>query len=141
MASLLEIAEKSGEFTTLLKAINVAELEGILNGEGSLTILAPTDDAFDRLPTATRESLFDNIPKLKRILLYHVISGDVRAEDLAEIDEAPTVEGSIVAIHQEAGKTHVNDALVTAVDTIADNGVIHKIDTVLMPAIIEHEYD
>jgi uncharacterized surface protein with fasciclin (FAS1) repeats len=141
MANLLETVTKSGDFTVLLKAIKAAELEDTLNGEGSLTIVAPTDEAFAKLTPASRDALFENIPKLKRVVLYHVFLGDVRAEDLAEIDEAPTVEGSIVAIHRSTGSIQINDARVTHSDLIADNGVIHKIDTVLMPAILEHEYD
>lgn len=141
MANLLETATKSGNFTILLKAIKATELEDTLNSEGSFTIVAPTDDAFAKLPQASSDALFENIPKLKRILLYHVVMGNVQAEDLAEIDEAPTMEGSIIAIKRSAGKIHINDALVTQTDIIADNGVIHTIDTVLMPAILEHEYD
>jgi uncharacterized surface protein with fasciclin (FAS1) repeats len=141
MANLLETVSKSDDFTVLLKAIKAAELEDTLNGEGSMTIVAPTDDAFAKLTAESRDALFENIPKLKRVVLYHVFLGDVRAEDLAEIDEAPTVEGSIVAIKRSAGETHINDARVTQTDLIVDNGVIHKIDTVLMPAILEHEYD
>jgi uncharacterized surface protein with fasciclin (FAS1) repeats len=141
MANLLETASQSGDFTVLLKAINTAGLEDTLDSEGSFTIVAPTDDAFARLPQGSIDELLQNIPKLKRVLLYHVVMGDVRSDDLAEIDEAPTVEGSIVAIHRSAGEIRINDALVTQSDIIADNGVIHKIDTVLMPAILEHEYD
>lgn len=141
MANLLETVSKSGDFTVLLKAIKAAELEDTLNSEGSMTIVAPTDAAFAKLTVESRDALFENIPKLKRVVLYHVFMGDVRAEDLAEIDEAPTVEGSIVAIHRSKGAIQVNDAQVTQTDLIADNGVVHKIDTVLMPAILEHEYD
>jgi uncharacterized surface protein with fasciclin (FAS1) repeats len=141
MANLLEIIAQSGDFTVLSKAIKAAELEDTLNSEGSLTIVAPTDEAFAKLTPESRDALFNNISKLKRIVLYHVISGDVRAEDFAEIAEAPTVEGSIVAIHRSAGETQINDARVTQTDLIADNGVLHKIDTVLMPGILEHEYD
>jgi uncharacterized surface protein with fasciclin (FAS1) repeats len=141
MANLLETVSNSGDFTVLLKAIKAAELEDTLNSEGSMTIVAPTDAAFAKLTPASRDALFENIPKLKRVVLYHVFLGDVRAEDLAEIDEAPTVEGSIVAIHRSTGAIQINDARVTQTDLIADNGVIHKIDTVLMPAIREHEYD
>jgi uncharacterized surface protein with fasciclin (FAS1) repeats len=125
----------------LLKAIQATELEDTLNSEGSLTIVAPTDEAFAKLTPESRDELFANLPKLKRVVLYHVILGDVRAEDLAEINEAPTMEGSIVAILRSAGETKINDARIIQSDLIADNGVIHKIDTVLMPAILEHEYD
>jgi uncharacterized surface protein with fasciclin (FAS1) repeats len=141
MANILETASKSGDFTVLLEAIKATELEETLNSEGSFTVLAPTDDAFAKLPQADRDALFDNLPKLKRIVLYHAVMGDVRSDDLAEIDEAPTVEGSVLAIKRGEGKVHINNALVTQMDILADNGVIHKIDTVLMPAILAHEYD
>ncbi|AFY92503.1 fasciclin domain-containing protein [Chamaesiphon minutus] len=141
MANILETASQSGDFTVLLKAIKATELEDTLNSEGSFTVLAPTDDAFAKLPQAERDALFDNLPKLKRIVLYHAVMGNVQSDDLAEINEAPTVEGSVLAIKRGEGKIHINDALVTQMDILADNGVIHKIDTVLMPAILEHEYD
>ncbi|PSB52405.1 fasciclin domain-containing protein [Chamaesiphon polymorphus] len=141
MANILETASQSGDFTVLLKAIKATELEDTLNSEGSFTVLAPTDDAFAKLPQAERDALFDNLPKLKRIVLYHAVMGNVQSDDLAEIDEAPTVEGSVLAIKRGEGKVRINDALVTQMDILADNGVIHKIDTVLMPAILEHEYD
>jgi uncharacterized surface protein with fasciclin (FAS1) repeats len=141
MANLLETASTAGEFSTLLQAIDLAELAPTLNAEGSYTLLAPTDAAFAKLPAADRDALLENIPKLKRVLLYHVIPGDVRAEDLIEIDEAPTAEGSIVAIQHSPDRIRVNDAIVTSIDTIADNGVIHAIDTVLMPGILEGEYN
>jgi uncharacterized surface protein with fasciclin (FAS1) repeats len=141
MANILETATESGDLTTLLKAIKATELEDTLNSEGSFTIVAPTDAAFAKLPPADVDALFANLPKLKRIVLYHAVMGDVRSDDLAEIDEAPTVEGSVIAIKRAGGKIHINDALVTQMDILADNGVIHKIDTVLMPAILAHEYD
>jgi uncharacterized surface protein with fasciclin (FAS1) repeats len=141
MANILETAAKSGDFTSLLKAIKATDLEETLNSEGSFTIVAPTDDAFAKLPPADLDALFANISKLKRIVLYHAVLGNVQSDDLAEIDEAPTVEGSVIAIKRAAGKIHINDALVTEMDILADNGVIHKIDTVLMPAILAHEYE
>jgi uncharacterized surface protein with fasciclin (FAS1) repeats len=141
MANILETATRSGDFTALLKAIKATELEDTLNSEGSFTIVAPTDEAFAKLPPADVDALFANLPKLKRIVLYHAMLGDVRSDDLAEIDEAPTVEGSVIVIKRADGKIHINDALVTQMDILADNGVIHKIDTVLMPAILAHEYD
>jgi uncharacterized surface protein with fasciclin (FAS1) repeats len=141
MANLIETASKSGDFKLLLTAIKATELEDTLNSEGSFTVFAPTDEAFGKLTQAARDALLENIPKLKRIVLYHVVMGNVQSDDLAEIDEAPTMEGSIIAIKRSGGKVHVNDALVTHADIIVDNGVIHQIDTVLMPAILEHEYD
>jgi uncharacterized surface protein with fasciclin (FAS1) repeats len=141
MSNLLEMASQSGDLTLLLKAIHLAELTDTLNSEGSFTILAPTDNVFGQWPQEEIDSLFENIPKLKRVLLYHVLFGDVRSDDLAEIDEAPTVEGSIVAIEHSEGKIFVNDAQVTELDLLASNGVIHKISAVLVPTIASHEYD
>lgn len=141
MSNLLEKASESNDLTLLLKGIQLAELTDTLNSEGSFTILAPTDSVFRQLPPEELDSLFENIPKLKRVLLYHVLFGDVRSDDLMEIDEAPTVEGSIIAIDHLDGKIHVNEAQVTELDLLADNGVIHKIDAILIPAIASHEYD
>jgi uncharacterized surface protein with fasciclin (FAS1) repeats len=141
MSNLLEIASKSSDLTLLSKGIQLAELTGTLNSEGSFTILAPTDDAFRQLPPEELDALFENVPKLKRILLYHVLFGDVRSDDLIEIEEAPTMEGSIIAVDHLDGKVHVNDAQVTELDLLASNGVIHKIDAVLIPMIASHEYD
>jgi uncharacterized surface protein with fasciclin (FAS1) repeats len=141
MSNLLEKASQSGDLTLLLKAIHLAELTDTLNSEGSFTILAPTDTAFGQWPQEEIDSLFENIPKLKRVLLYHVLFGDVRSDDLAEIEEAPTMEGSIVAIDHSEEKIHVNDAQVTELDLLASNGVIHKISAVLVPTIASHEYD
>ena len=140
MANLLETLSNSGNFGTLLKAIKAADLEEILNSEGPFTILAPTDAAFSKADEGV-EALLNNLPKLKRILLYHVLSGDVRSDDLMQIDEAPTVEGSVIAVEQEGQTVRVNEASVTEVDLLADNGTVHTIDALLAPAIIEHEYD
>jgi uncharacterized surface protein with fasciclin (FAS1) repeats len=101
-------------------------------------VFAPTDEAFAKLPEGTLDSLLQDIPKFKRILTYHVAFGDVRAEDLIEIEEAETVEGSIVAIDSSDG-IKVNDAKVTKSDILADNGVIHIIDTVLIPSLVAAE--
>jgi uncharacterized surface protein with fasciclin (FAS1) repeats len=141
MYDLLEIMSQFGDLSMLLKAIHTAKLDDILKGEGSFTLLAPTDDVFAEWPPESLDELLENIPKLKRILLYHVLFGDVRSDDLAEITEAPTVEGSIVAIEHSDGKILVNDAQVTELDLLASNGVIHKINTVLIPTIASHEYD
>jgi uncharacterized surface protein with fasciclin (FAS1) repeats len=141
MANLLETLSNAGEFTILLKAIHVAGLEEILNSEGSFSLFAPTDEIFAQWPQEELDLLLQNIPKLKRVLLYHVVFGDVRSDDLTQIDEAPSVEGSILDIYHSEEQIRVNDALVTELDLIADNGVIHKISAVLMPAIIAHEYD
>ena len=137
MANLLETAQQAG-FKTLLQAIEVAELTEILKSPGPYTVFAPTDEAFAKLPEGTLESLLQDIPKLKRIVAYHVASGDVRAEDLMEIQEAETIEGSILAIDSSNG-IKVNDASVVKSDVLTDNGVIHIIDAVLIPALVAAE--
>ncbi|MBW4670851.1 MAG: fasciclin domain-containing protein [Cyanomargarita calcarea GSE-NOS-MK-12-04C] len=136
MSDLVETAVNAGNFKTLLKAVEAAELLNVLKSPGPYTIFAPTDDAFAKLPEGTLDSLLQDIPKLKQILTYHVAFGDVRSDDLAQIHEAPTFEGSILAIASDNGKVQVNNANVLKTDILTDNGVIHVIDSVLMPAIL-----
>jgi len=136
MTNLVETAANAGTFQTLLAAVEAAGLKDLLTGEGAFTVLAPTDDAFAKLPKGALDELLQDVPKLKRVLLYHVLSGDVRSDDLAQIDEAPTEEGSIVAIDHAGSQVKINDATVLKTDILADNGVIHGIDAVLMPAIL-----
>ena len=138
MADLVETTEQAG-FKTLARVIAAAELAEILKTPGPYTVFAPTDEAFGKLPSGTLEALLEDIPKLKRIVSYHVTFGDVRAEDLMEIAEAETVEGSIVAIESSDGTIKVNDAQVLQSDILTDNGVIHVIDTVLIPALVASE--
>ncbi len=142
MSNLLETAIKAGNFSTLIKAVKATQLdEDILNTNtpGSYTVFAPTDDAFAQLSEGTLESLLQDIPKLKRIVAYHVVFGDVRSDDLAQIAEAPTVEGSVLAIESADGKIKVNDANVLKTDILTDNGVIHVIDAVLIPVMVAAE--
>ena len=138
MADIVETAVNAGTFNTLVKAVEAAELVDILKSPGPYTVFAPTDEAFAALPEGTLDSLLQDIPKLKRILTYHVAFGDVRAEDLMQIDEAETVEGSIVAIDSSDG-IKVNDANVVKSDILTDNGVIHVIDAVLIPSLVAAE--
>ncbi|MHC5725893.1 MAG: fasciclin domain-containing protein [Nostoc sp.] len=136
MADLLETAVNAGNFTTLVKAAKAANLIEILKSPGSFTLFAPTDEAFAKLPEGTLESLLQDIPNLRKIVAYHIASGDVRSDDLVQINEAETIEGSIVAIESANGKFKVNNANVLKTDILTDNGVIHVIDAVLMPAIV-----
>lgn len=137
MANLVETAVQAGNFNTLLKAVKATKLdEEILNTPGSYTVFAPTDEAFAKLPEGTLDALLQDIPKLKKIVAYHVSFGDVRSDDLAQIEEAETVEGSVLAIESADGKIKVNGANVLKMDILTDNGVIHVIDQVLMPAIV-----
>lgn len=138
MADIVETAVNAGTFNTLVKAAEAAEVVELLKSPGPYTVFAPTDEAFASLPEGTLDSLLQDIPKLKRIVLYHVAFGDVRAEDLMQINEAETVEGSIVAVESSDG-IKVNDANVMKTDILTDNGVIHVIDAVLIPALVAAE--
>ncbi len=135
MANLLDTATQIGNLQQFLQAIKQAGLEATLQRSESLTLFAPTDTAFAHLPSGTLETWLDNPQKLQKIISYHLVSGDVRSDDIGEIDEAPTLEGSVLAIdHQEV--TKVNEARIVQTDILADNGVIHSIDRVLMPAMV-----
>ncbi|MEH2199482.1 fasciclin [Nostoc sp. 'Peltigera membranacea cyanobiont' 213] len=133
MANIIDTATNNGSFKTLIAAIQAAGLEGTLNGNGPFTVFAPTDEAFNKLPAGTVDALLKDIPKLKKILTYHVVSGKVLAADVAKLKTAKTVEGSDVKIDASNG-VKINDAKVATADVAADNGVIHVIDTVLIPA-------
>ncbi|WP_375473323.1 fasciclin domain-containing protein [uncultured Nostoc sp.] len=133
MANIIDTATNNGSFTTLVAAIQAAGLVDTLKGAGPFTVFAPTDEAFNKLPAGTVDALLQDIPKLKKILTYHVVSGKVLAADVAKLKTATTVEGSDVKIDASNG-VKINDATVATADVAADNGVIHVIDTVLIPA-------
>jgi uncharacterized surface protein with fasciclin (FAS1) repeats len=130
-ATIFQTAEQAG-FTTLVAAVKAAGLDGVLNGKGPFTVFAPTDEAFAKLPAGTVESLLADPATLKSILLYHVVSGEVMAADVVKLSEAATVNGQKVAIDATKG-VRVNGANVVKADIRASNGVIHVIDTVLLP--------
>lgn len=136
MADIVETAVKTGKFNKLVQAAEAAQILDTLKSPGIFTLFAPTDEAFAKLPKGTLETLLKDIPSLKKIVTYHVAFGDVRSDDLVQIEEAETVEGSVLAIEFMDGKFKVNDAAVLQTDIIADNGVIHVIDTVLMPSMV-----
>ena len=132
MADIVDTAINAGSFETLVAAVKAADLVDTLKGKGPFTLFAPNDDAFAKLPKGTVDKLLDDVPKLKKILTYHVVSGKVMAADVSKMKSAKTVEGSEVKIDASKG-VKVNDATVSKADVKADNGVIHIIDTVLMP--------
>ncbi|MFB2892489.1 fasciclin domain-containing protein [Aerosakkonemataceae cyanobacterium BLCC-F50] len=138
MADLVETATQAESFKTLLTLVEAAGLVDVLKNPEIKTVFAPTDEAFAKIPATTVTSLTENTEKLKRILLYHVVAGDVRSDDLIQINEAPTFEGSVLAIDSSDG-VKVNDAKVLQQDILADNGVIHVIDTVLIPGLVAVE--
>jgi transforming growth factor-beta-induced protein len=130
---IVETAVADGRFTTLAAALGAADLVETLQGEGPFTVFAPTDDAFAALPEGTVEALLADIPALTDILLYHVVSGKVMAEDVVTLNSAETVLGQDVSIRVENGNVFINNAQVIITDIEPSNGVIHVIDTVLLP--------
>ena len=134
--NIVQTAKAAGQFNTLLAAVDAAGLTGVLSGQGQgpLTVFAPTDAAFAKLGDATIQALLANPEKLAAILKYHVVAGEVLAADVVNLSSAPTLNGQSVTISAAGGGVKVNDANVVATDIKARNGVIHVIDTVLIPA-------
>ncbi len=130
---ITEIAIADGRFTTLVAALGAADLVGTLQGDGPFTVFAPTDDAFAALPAGTVDALLADIPTLTDILLYHVVSGEVFSSDVVSLSSADTVQGQPVLINVEDGKVMINGAEVIITDIRATNGVIHVIDSVILP--------
>jgi len=137
--TIVDIAVADGRFETLVAALQAADLAETLAGDGPFTVFAPTDEAFGQLPEGTVESLLEDIPALTDILLYHVVSGEVLAEQVVALEEAETLLGENVSIRVEDGNVYINDAMVVITDVMASNGVIHVIDSVLLPPSEEAE--
>lgn len=133
--TIVETAVAAGNFKTLVAAVQAAELVDTLNGKGPFTVFAPTDEAFAKLPKGTLEMLLkpENKAKLAAILTYHVVPGSVKAADVVKLKHAATVQGQRVDIKVNAGKVMVDGANVVATDVACSNGVIHVIDTVILP--------
>ena len=132
---IVDIAVADGRFTTLAAALEAAGLVETLKGKGPFTVFAPTDDAFAKLPAGTIDELLkpESLEALKNILLFHVVEGRVRADAVVNLKSATTVLGQDLIIKVEDGKVYINDAQVIITDIEALNGVIHVIDTVLLP--------
>ena len=132
---IVDTAVAAGSFKTLVAAIQAAGLAETLKGKGPFTVFAPSDDAFNKLPAGTVETLLkpENKEKLKSILLYHVVAGDVTAAKVMKMSSSKTLEGEDLKVTVHAGTVMVNDAKVIKADLMASNGVIHVIDTVLIP--------
>jgi len=131
---IVAVAMSAGSFNTLLAAAQAAGLVDTLKSDGPFTVFAPTDEAFAKLPAGTVEALLADPDKLKTILLYHVVSGEVTADQVIKLTQATTVEGSDVTIKVKGGSVMVDNATVLKTDVMASNGVIHVIDTVMIPA-------
>ena len=132
---IVDTAVSAGSFNTLVAAVQAADLVDTLKGEGPFTVFAPTDDAFAKLPAGTLEDLLkpENKDKLKAILTYHVVSGKYMAKDVTTMKEAKTVNGQSFMIAMDAGNVMVDNAKVVQTDIECTNGVIHVIDTVILP--------
>jgi uncharacterized surface protein with fasciclin (FAS1) repeats len=134
--NIVQTAIANGSFETLVAAVTAAELVDTLNGAGPFTVFAPVDAAFAGLPEGTVASLIlpENKEKLQSILTYHVVAGKVLSSDLSDGMKATTVNGASITIRLEDGKVFVNDAEVVIADVLTDNGVVHAINKVLIPA-------
>ena len=132
---IVDTAVATGSFTTLAKALTAADLVGTLKGPGSFTVFAPTDEAFAALPAGTLEKLLkpENTAMLRRVLTYHVVPGKVMAADVVKISSAKAVSGDTLSIKPNGGAVMVDKARVAKTDIAASNGVIHVIDTVVLP--------
>ena len=131
----MDTAVAAGSFKTLAKALAAADLVQTLKGPGPFTVFAPTDEAFAKLPAGTIEMLLkpENKAKLQRILTYHVVAGKVMASEVVKMRSAKAVSGDTIAIAMRDGGVMVDNAHVVKTDIAASNGVIHVIDTVILP--------
>ncbi len=132
---IVDTAVAAGNFKTLAAALKAAGLIDTLKGPGPFTVFAPTDEAFAKLPAGTVDDLLkpENHDKLVAVLTYHVVAGKVMAKDVVKLHEAKTVNGKDVKIMAEGGKVMVDNANVVSTDIACSNGVIHVIDSVLLP--------
>jgi uncharacterized surface protein with fasciclin (FAS1) repeats len=130
---IVDTAVGAGSFSTLVTAVKAAGLVDTLKGEGPFTVFAPTDEAFAKLPEGTVEALLKDKEKLAAILTYHVVPGKVMAKDVVGLSSAKTANGQVLSIKSENGEVMVDNAKVVKVDIPCSNGVIHVIDTVVIP--------
>ena len=131
MADIVDIAVNTEGFSTLVAAVQAADLVETLKTPGPFTVFAPNDTAFAKLPPGTIQTLVQNPPQLARILKYHVVSGKLTKADLAKVDSIDSVEGSVIPIDC-SDNFEVKNATVIAADIEADNGIIHVIDNVIL---------
>jgi len=131
-ADIVDTAIAADGFDTLVAAVQAADLVDTLKGDGPFTVFAPTDEAFAKIPADQLQALLADKDALTRVLTYHVVPGKVMAADVTGLEEATSVEGSAIAIDTSEG-VKVNNATVVATDIEASNGVIHVIDTVILP--------
>lgn len=130
--TIVDVAQGAGTFSTLVAALQATDLDAVLSGEGPFTVFAPTDEAFAALPEGALDSLLKNPEQLANILTLHVVSGKTLAKDVVALTGVDTVQGERLAVNTENGVS-VGGANVIATDIAASNGVIHVIDTVILP--------
>jgi uncharacterized surface protein with fasciclin (FAS1) repeats len=130
---IVDTAVSAGTFKTLTKALTEAGLVDTLKGKGPFTVFAPTDEAFAKLPKGTVEALLKDTQKLVAVLTYHVVAGKVMAADAAKLTSAKTVNGQSLTLKASGGSVKIDGATVIKADLAASNGVIHVIDSVLLP--------
>jgi uncharacterized surface protein with fasciclin (FAS1) repeats len=132
---IVDTAVAAAQFKTLAKALDAAGLVDTLKGAGPFTVFAPTDEAFAKLPAGTIDSLLrpENKAQLTAILTYHVVPGAVAAAEVVQLKQSKTVNGQMLRINAEGSNVKINDANVIKPDIAASNGVIHVVDTVIMP--------
>ncbi|MEN3184273.1 MAG: fasciclin domain-containing protein [Atribacterota bacterium] len=131
---IVEVAKTATNFTTLLKALEAAGLVDALKGEGPFTVFAPIDEAFAKIPEEELQAILEDKEKLQSILTYHVVPGKVLARDVKDGLQLTTLQGSPIVFYVKGDTVSVNEAKIIATDIEASNGVIHVIDTVLVPA-------
>jgi uncharacterized surface protein with fasciclin (FAS1) repeats len=130
---IVDVAVAAGSFKTLVAAVQAAGLVEVLKRPGPLTVLAPTDDAFAKIPKADLDALMKDKAKLAAVLQYHVLTGNVSAADLKMMKDFGTAQGQRIQISSAGGSLKINNATVVKPDISASNGVIHVLDTVLLP--------
>ena len=130
---IVDIAVGNSDFSTLVTALKAADLVDALKGEGPFTVFAPTNEAFAKLPKGALDNLLKDKEALKQVLLYHVVSGKVTSADVVKVDKANTLSGKDVKVTVSDSGVMINSSKETVVDIMATNGVIHVIDTVLLP--------
>ena len=131
-ADIVDTAKSAGSFNTLVTAVQAAGLVDTLKGPGPFTVFAPTDDAFAKIPKDKLDALLKDKAALTKVLTYHVVPGKVMAKDV-KAGPVKTVEGDSLTVAVNGGQVSVDNAKVVKTDVVADNGVIHVIDTVVMP--------
>jgi uncharacterized surface protein with fasciclin (FAS1) repeats len=130
---IVDTAVGAGQFKTLVKLVQEADLVDALRGEGPFTVFAPTDEAFAKLPKSQVDALLKDKEALRRVLLYHVVQGKVMASDVTKMRSAKTLQGQNINIRVRNNVVRINDAKVVKADIVCSNGVIHVIDKVILP--------